>query len=426
MADNKKSISSDNESILNTFNITSQDKDALKGILSNYSENDPPTLFYSLTHLKHNYITLTHLFNLSQLSKLGFNIIIALWDMNILSNPYFKKNELEKNIDYTFDQYIQKKRDEILEITTALGIEKIKIYNSSEIWARLIQQKDHPLFAKYYTTLSTMDLDEHNINAKINYLIQLPADLFFANFFNTLYPEDAKKSIEVMYSSPERKYLYFATRKAMYEAGIIDLESPLIIMSNEIPRIEIDTQIPHWDMSQNEIHRLITKWHYTDGELEKIFKNVIAQILPELTIKINGHNKTIKTKDIMNELEKLDRETIVLITSKSLFDYFQKSKELMRTKQEPTPDFLTVKTRKEANELGALLKSDNTMQILALANGTRTITEIAKVANMQLSNTSQYINKLEKAGLLRVKNKKVYRAVKGIKINFDASITQKI
>jgi hypothetical protein len=350
-------------------------------------------------------------------------VIIALWDMNILSNPYFRRKEIESSSTLSDEQYIQKKREELLELTAALGIKNVKIYNSSEIWARLIQQKEQALFVKYYSTLSMMDIDEPNLNDKINYLVQLPADLFFVNYFHLLYPEDIKAPIDVIYANPARKTLYYATRKAMYHEGLISVETPILILSKEIPRIEIDTQIPHWDMTLGEINRIISKWRYDWEQLEELFSNVIALVLPEIKISASGNSKTVKTVDAVEELKKLDKNEVSLVVSRALFDYFQKAKELMHAKHEFAPDFLSIKTGKEVNNLGALLKSKNTMKIIALANGTRTTTEIAKASNMQLSNTSQYISKLEKAGIIKIKDKKVFRSVKGIKINFDASIT---
>jgi len=391
-------------------------------MLSSAVTGEKPTLFYSVTHLRHNYITLTHFLNLAKIAKLGFNVVIALWDMNIISNPYFRRKEIE-NVEYTPEKYVQKKKEEVIDLALSLGMSTVKVYNSSEIWVRFIQQRNQSLFTKYYSTLSTMDLDEHNINAKINYLIQLPADLFFANFFNYLYPEDFKEPVDVIYSGEVRKNLYFATRKAMYHEGLIDVESPLIILSKEIPRIEIDTQIPHWDMTLGELSRLFAKWHYTKDELEQLYCNVFAPVLQEVNIS-RSSKKLIKTVNAPEALFNLHREEVAVITAGIMFEYFKKVKELTHSKIEPVFDFLNLNSWKEAENLGTILKSKNAMKILSLSNGTRTMTEVAKSANMQLSNASQYIAKMQKAGLIKIKDKKLHRSVKGIKINFDASISQ--
>jgi predicted transcriptional regulator len=365
---------------------------------------------------------LTHLFNLAKLSKLGFNLIIILWDMNILSNPYFKKVEFEKYKQWTSDQYINKKKEEIIALASALGVSNFKVYNSSDLWTRFLQQKEKALFTKYYSVLSTMDLDEYNLDEKLNYLIQLPADVFFANFFQELFSEDIKKPIEVMYSTPQRKMLYFATRKAMHNEGLTSTERPIIILSKEIPRIEIDSQIPHWDMTTSEINQLISRWQFEKEDIKNLYQNVLGTILPEVTTVTKTGAKIVNLEKAIEILQNESRENIVASTSKNLFTYFQNAKEITKSLEEPRPDFHTVKTKKELKQLSALLKSENIMKIIVLANGTRTISEIAKDMNMQLSNTSQYITKLKKAGLITIKNKKVTRTAKGLKVNFEVSL----
>ena len=391
-------------------------------ILENIGEKERPTVFFSLTHLKHNYLTLTHLLNLSKLAEAGFNIAIVLWDMNILSNPYFKKVEFERYKNLTSEQYIKRKRDEILVLANSLGIENVKVYDSSETWFRFIQKKDKELFVKYYTTLSVMDLDDYNLDEKLNYLIQLPADIFFANFFHELYPEDCKKPIEAIYCLPVRKSLYFATRKAMHNEGLTSTERPAVILSKEIPRIEIDAQIPHWDMTASEINQIVSKWQFQKSDIENLYKNVIGKILSEVTIVTHSGSQTRAIQNAVEELLNESRENIVASTSKNLFKYFQKAKEITKNIEEPKPEFQTVKTKKELRQLSALLKSENVMKILVLANGTRTISEIAKDINMQLSNTSQYITRLKKVGLVKIKDKKVIRTARGLKINFEISL----
>lgn len=410
------------EKNLQDFTISNYDWETLKAMLDSADDKDRPSIFFSLTHLKYNYITLTHLFNLAELAKLGFCIVIVLWDMNILSNPYFKKVEFEKYRDWTSEQYINKKRDEILSLATSLGIEKVKVYNSSEIWSRFMQKKDRELFAKYYSVLSTIDLDECSTDEKLNYLIQLPADIFFANFFEDLFPEDVKRPIEVIYSSPARRMLYFATRKAMHNEGLTSTERPIVILSKEIPRIEIDAQIPHWDMTASEINQIMSRWQFEKSDLENLYKNVLGKILCNVSIITNTGVKTVQIDTAVKELLKESQENIVSSASKNFFTYFQKAKEITKNLEAPRPAFHAIKTKKELKQLSTLLKSENVMKILVLANGARTISEIAKDMSMQLSNASQYIAKLKKASLVTIKNKKVIRTARGLTVNFETSL----
>ncbi|MDD5163232.1 MAG: winged helix-turn-helix domain-containing protein [Candidatus ainarchaeum sp.] len=412
----------DFEKIFADFTLSKQDRETLNSIMASSSGRERPSVFYSLTHLKHNYITFTHLFNLARFSQAGCNIVIALWDMNILSSPYFKKIEFEKYGNQTTDEYIKQKKDEILRLAASLGIENVKVYTSSEIWARFTQQREPHLFTKYYSVLSTIDLDDSELNDKLSYLLQLPADIFFANFFHVLYPEDFRKPIEIAYSAPRRKNLYFVTRKAMYNSGLISMESPVIVVSKEIPRIEIDTQIPHWDMSLGEISSIVSKWQFSHEEMQDLYRNVIGNVLKEVEFVSAAGTKKMRPEKFAELVPSLSREDLVASASKNIFSFFQGAKELTKIVEAPKPDFVNVRTKKEALQLGAVLKSNNAMRILVLANGTRTISQIAKEINMQLSNTSQYIARLRKLGLVAVRDKKVFRSARGIKINFESSL----
>ncbi len=416
-------ISDELDETLNHFFVTKQDKETLRSILQNADEKNPPTIYWSLTYLTTNYLTLTHLFSLAKICRLGCELVISLWDMNMLSNPYFKKIEFEKYQRPNYEQYIKQKKDEVRALTAALGIQNVKIYTSSEIWVRFTQQKEPPLFPQFYSTISTIDLDEIDINEKLHYLVQLPADLFFANFFNVLFAEDAKKPIDILYGMPERKSLYFATRKAMYSEGLVSTEKPVLLLPNRIPRIEIDAQIPQWDLTRNEIHQLLALWQFSPADLESLYQNVFGLILSEVTLVTSKGEKTVETKNASKYLGTMARGDVISSTTKNFFDYFKKARELVDFKHEPKLDFYNVKTRKEAQQIASLLKSKNALQILALANGNRTVSEIAKETDMQLSNASQYIAKLKRAGLLSVKEKKICRTSRGIKINFEATLS---
>lgn len=418
-----ENISAELDKTINNFFVTKQDRETLKSILQNADEKNPPTIYWSLTYLTTNYITLTHLFNLAKICRFGCELVVSLWDMNMLSNPYFKKIEFEKYQRPTYEQYIKQKKDEVRALTAALGIQNVKIFASSELWIRFMQQKEPALFSQYYSTISTIDLDEIDINEKLHYLVQLPADLFFANFFHILFAEDAKKSIDILYGMPERKSLYFVTRKAMHSEGLVSTEKPVLMLPNNIPRIEIDAQIPQWDLTQNEIYQLIALWQFSPTDLEALYQNVFGLILPEVTLVTAKGEKTVETKNASKYLVAMNRENAIFSITKNFFEYFKKARELVDFRQEPKPDFYNIKTRKETQQIASLLKSKNALQILALANGNRTVTEIAKETNMQLSNASQYITKLRKAGLIAIREKKVNRTARGIKINFEATLT---
>jgi len=151
-----------------------------------------------------------------------------------------------------------------------------------------------------------------------------------------------------------------------------------------------------------------------------MFELVLKPQLDTFTIFNEKENRIqVKYSALIENLKKCGPEKLTLLLAHNLHTYFEKMKPLFE-KTIMTPSFMTIDTKKDAMILGKLMKSDITLEIMLLADGTRTLSELAKKLNKQISNISAYVNQLKKEGLLSNDgNGKIKRSIKGIKLNFE-------
>ena len=94
------------------------------------------------------------------------------------------------------------------------------------------------------------------------------------------------------------------------------------------------------------------------------------------------------------------------------------------TQTEAPSRVLSIKTSEQLLEIGKVVKSKPLVEMLQLADGTKTISQIAKLSKKQIANTSMYISNLKKAGLVTIDSDgKVKRAYDAVKINFVTNIS---
>jgi Mn-dependent DtxR family transcriptional regulator len=69
------------------------------------------------------------------------------------------------------------------------------------------------------------------------------------------------------------------------------------------------------------------------------------------------------------------------------------------------------------------LKSQIALEILLLADGSKSTTEISKVTKKSVATISTYTNRLKRMNLIRVlENGHLKRNIKGVKVNFELGL----
>ena len=119
-------------------------------------------LFCSFTYITPNYINLFIINELAKLAKEGYELFIVIWDMNSITNKYFKRRVVHALGAESPSAFMDKKVQEVEQIFSSLGVEsaKLHIYKSSDVWKRMVNIQSHDLFLKLYSVLASMKIGE--------------------------------------------------------------------------------------------------------------------------------------------------------------------------------------------------------------------------------------------------------------------------
>jgi len=369
------------------------------------SKDYPVQILCSFAYLTPNYSVLFTLNELKRITDKGnFRVFIVFWDMNTLVHPYFKKSLSNGKISDP-NKYIQDKMIELEKITESIGFDmkKVLVYKSSELWRRLITYKDENLFQDFYSVLSEIKVQEYMTEMKISNLLQIPMDIFFANNFDKLCPEDTERPIDIIFSSNNKRVIYDMTRKQMYENGLIKSKKPLIMLMDDFPYMMHKSYVPEWNMSKKEINNIISNFNLSKSEMWSILRNIS---LDDREIKISTDQSNENMKKLISE---------------GLFEYLKRSKaKYNQVTDEINEQIISITKKDKLKEIGQVIKSDIALNILLLSDGTKTTTEISKILKKSVATISTYTARLKKLDLIRVlSNNKLKRNIKGVKFNLD-------
>src|SRR3989344_5550347 len=110
----------------------------------------------------------------------------------------------------------------------------------------------------------------------------MPADIFFANFLNILYPEDTDKPIDIVLVGNNKEIIYTKTRQLMYENGNISVEKPVFLLIKDIPYIVYDELVPEWNMPLEDIMGILNKYDMKEEYINALFETILSTKLDVL------------------------------------------------------------------------------------------------------------------------------------------------
>ena len=380
--------------------IIPEDKEDFKQQVNVLKKNSRLNVLCSFTYITPNYDILATLSELHNFVKAhNFKVFLIMWDMNTLANPYFKKYCADKVKDK--DEFIEEKMQEVRGIAKTMGFDdsNLSIYRSSDLWKRLVSFKKEDLIQQFFSVLARLPVRDFADFRKCSHIFQISLDLFFSNSLCKLYPEDGDEHMDIVFSDYYKKSLYIATRKIMIEEGIIT-NHPVFLLMETVPYIVYEERCPEWDMTLDEIKYIL----------------------------MHANNKTsefLKLLNYFNEESGLDegssKDKILDNLAQELHKYLSKYKKLYKERTgEVHEAIMSISKKNQAIEMGSILKSRICLDILTMANGSHTITEIAKTLKKSVATISAYSKKLKDSGFISVDAEgKVIRKVSGIKLNFE-------
>lgn len=390
------------------------------------TEGKPLNLFCSFTYITPNYSVL---FTLEELKKFvatgNYKVFLVLWDMNALSNAYFRRLKTLKKVPDA-EKFIDDKVKELRNLAYSVGFNEtnFQIYKSSELWKRLISYKEDNLFQQFYSILAQIEINRYEIERdKISHLIQIPMDMFFCNYFHKLYPEDAGKGIDVAFLGQNKEKLYTLTRDLMVENGLIERKDPVFIMMKDFPYLLHNHAVPEWNMKPKDIKDIISGCNLGKKDIFILFRYLESNT-GGIVVKENEKSTEKDYSEFYTSHKDDKDETLLQILSDNLYSYLQDhKKKYLEESGEVEETILNISKKHEVRNIGAVLKSTIALEILLKSDGTRNTSQISKEIGKSVATISTYANRLKKMGLLRMlPDGKLKRNIKGVKINLELGI----
>lgn len=413
----------------NELNVCEEDKKSFSTkVLPGLERNEPKTAFFSLTYLTPNYYTIYKLAKLNDFPE-NVNFVIAVWDINALTHAHMKITGVYGD-EHARNRFMDEKIDELAKIICSQGIseKRFKIFKSSELWKRLISLDNAKHFINYMGIVGQVDTDIRNKKIlhkkRITHALQSVSDLFFINLINRLLPEEKLPNIDLVLAFKDRLPIYQRTRNLMAEEGLAEANNPVFVVGETIPYFEYDHRAIGWNMTSNQISDLIMKYKPNDFEMKGIFEKLLKGYLESFTVISGKKDEEVCYSTFMAAFDRLTEQKKQAAFATNLEKFLRQRKALYNSKSFVEANTLrSVNTKKDAIKMGGILRRKALIDILLLANGERTITDIAKNLNKQVSNVSAYISLLREDGLIRIENGKIKRTVKGLAINFETGLS---
>lgn len=381
-------------------------------------------IFCSFTYITPNYAVL---FTLNELKKFvgqgNFKIFLVIWDMNTLSNSYFKKMCSARKISNP-DFFIDQKISELRDIADSIGFEKenLFIYKSSDLWKRLISYAEENIFQEFYSILAQMKVQDFVANNKVSHLVQIPMDLFFCNYFHKLYPEDTNREMDLAFLGQDKESLYISTREFMIHEGLIENKKPVFIIIKSFPYLIYNYNLPEWDMGLNDIKNILANFPLTKKEIFVLFSH-IANVI---NIKVKNKEKSLELdyNEFYSEYKESPQKELIEVLAENLLIYLKEHRKRFLEKSGRIEEaILNLVKKQDVKNIGQVLKSDIAFEILLLADGSKNTTQISKELNKSVATISTYANRLKKMNLIRIlPDGKVKRNVRGFKVNLELGL----
>lgn len=380
--------------------IIEEDYEEFKQKIDFLKKGSKINILCSFTYITPNYDVISNLKELHHFVRdLNYRILFVMWDMNVLSNPYYKKYCANKTKDP--DSFISDKLAELRRIAKSVGFDEKRmiIYKSSDLWKRLIFFKEDNLLQQYFTVLAMLPVKDYSDFRKCSHIFQISLDLFFANYFNKLYPEDLDDDIDIIFSDYYKNKLYLATRRTMIEEGLIKVK-PLFLLMDTVPYVVYEERVPEWNMKLEEIKYILI--HASNKESDFV----------QLSTYFNMP---------MSKSDLGSKQKIVEILSEGLYEYLQEAKsKYLETNPLVEESILNLSNKQEIIKIGSILKSKLFFDILVSCDGSKTTGQIAKNLKKSIATISAYCGKLKNLGLIHVdSNGKLKRNIKGVNVNFE-------
>lgn len=391
-------------------------------IVPKLKQKKPVNLYCSLSYFTSNYTGIFMMSELANLMKQGLSVYLVMWDINCQSHQRFRR--IVQQTAETPEQIIQSKMDEIASLFQLFKapMEILHLYRASDVFNRFMKKQEPNLFIQFYWILEKIKLDELVHNHKASHLIQMPLDVFFANFFHELYPEDLSERMEVKLMYPYQEAISKEVRNLMYQHEVTTSPNPLFLLLPPYPYLFYNNAIPDFGMSRDALVSHITACKPTDSQIMQMYYVVLKKMLQEFELLDNEHTlHTLSWDDFLQKHATLSLENQQVSLGYNIHKYLTDIKN--RLKAQEKPGVLRLSSTDDAVKYSKLLSRKPMVEILRKIDGKKNATQLAKELKMAKSNMSTYLSLLKHHNLISIEpNGSIKRAITAINTNFEVGL----
>ena len=411
------------------FVVPEDSKNAFHALMESASKSDRRVnVLFTIGYYNANYYYLAQLLCLSKLfvNKNTFFYII-LSDTDIV----YKRRKGASSTDELF--LIEKNISELKNVLISFGVPEsnIFVYKLSEVLVKMIEKDKlqvinlfHGLIRfpiqelKMPNWMPSLQYRPKNYQYTLAYAFRVFCDVLFSKNFHNLYQEDIPDKIHIYIGGYGGSPLILKIRNLLVKEGLVD-KLPTIVFTMKLPvfgrgeLVKGSFSIPDWSMDQEEILGVINTYKVKPLHITMIFELLLNKFLSEFYC-YSGSSlvKSSNTPSLKNLAIKRMRKLLAY----NLWLFLTKVKKEIYMEKEKT--YLEISEKQKIKDIAALLRSKIVLDIISLANGEYTISQIAKKLNKQDSNISRIISLLKEKEIIRInENKKVEKGVTTIKLS---------
>jgi hypothetical protein len=374
-----------------------------------------------MTYINPSYLAIGFLTTVSALSNMGHKVSILIHDVNLLVHAQSKREMMNKG-RFSISNYIEYILEEIETILIVLqaNMDNVRIIRASEIWGGMSQNESE--FFTFYSILGGIRFNGGIKNSDRFYYtayhaIQRPFDIFFAKRYSRLYlPDWGNPDFVIIPLDRHVSYTYIRNKISVSSAVTTqNVRSPLFCTLRPSFVLSYNDTMPACGMTAQEIEDIILKSKISTDNMKLTLANVIVPIAEFL----NGVG-------VVKELDKLSPKPTAREVSKYMYSVLDSLWKRIYMYSDIGDKDIYITSRFKFNEIQEILSSKAMVKTLFYCDGSSSVSDIATRTSQQLSNTSYYVSKLRKAGLVssgpkpKIKFRKIVLDAKSMLTGFDA------
>ena len=401
--------------------VDSSDAGLVRSALSpKLKQGKTVNVFCAFSYFTSNYSGIFLMRELSDLIKQGCTVYLVMWDVNCECHPYFVQILKEKG--GTPEKIIDEKMDEIISVFQAFGtpMSKLHLYRASDTMNRFIRKQTPNLFLKFYSAMEMLSLNHLAHKHKASHLIQMPLNMFFAQYFHELYPEELNDKIEAIVCYGYQESIMSTVRNVM--PSEMNILKPALLALPPHPYLIYSGVLPEMNMDRDVLIQHILAHNPNQEAIAQTYNVILKRFLKDFELLDNsGKVKVLKFDEFMRQNSDLSLNNQQVSLAYSLHSYLQQVKTSLNRNE--NPEVMRLTNGQDTVKYAKILGRKRLIDVLKHIDGKKNATQLSKELKIARSNMSSYLNLLKKHDLVSIaESGAIQRKVSAISANFEVGL----